>query len=191
MSTSLIDGLSHKDCWKGEHRGLNFEVVHWGKSKDEQGINEGDGMWNYYILINQEQLTPEEFKKVWLRVKRWFERSSGRKQPCHDYYNSILSHGDFHGGITHYSKHQCPDEKYRYIKVGCDYGHLWDMEAGYPYDLAWVAQDAKVTIDKLHEVLRFKQRCYYMGTYHYPEEMIALETGTLISPEGNEKRKAA
>lgn len=191
MTTHPTDDLSHKDTWKGEHRGVNYEICHWGKSKDGSGICEGHGMWNYYITINQDQLSPDEFKRVWLRVKRWYERSSGRKMLCHDYYNSILENGDFHGGITHYSKHICPDEKYRWIKVGCDYGHLWDMEAGYPYDIQSVQRDAKRTIDNLCMVFKFKVHCFYMGTYHYPEEMIELENGRLISPVGNEKRKVA
>ena len=173
-----------KDVWNGTHKGIAYEIVHWGVGKGRNGINEGQGMWNYYVLINQEQLSAEEFEKVWLPVDRYIDRSDGRKQPCYNEYQSVLNHGDFHGGITHYSKHQYPDEGYRWIKVGCDYGHLWDMEAGYHYSGTSLEWDAKHTINKLSEILRFKLRCPWNGTYSYPEEMVKDENGQLYSKAG-------
>lgn len=180
--------IAHKDTWNGTHEGVSYEIQFWGKTDSEYAINEGNGMWNYYILINENMLSEEDFAKVWLPVSRWMDRSSGRKTPIYDTYESILESGDFHGGITHYSKHQCPDTGFRYIKVGCDYGHLWDMEAGYPYTLESVEQDALATVRALTKVLRFKRHCFYIGTWQYPEEMITLENGNLISIAGNEAR---
>jgi hypothetical protein len=147
-------------------------------------------MWNYYILITEDMLSPDDFAKVWLPVERWWERSSGYKQPCYDTYKSILEGGEFHGGVTFYEKHQDPDTGFRRIKVGCDYGHLWDMEAGYPYDLNWVRHDALRTVEKLSKALRFKRRCWYTGKWEYPEEGIVHENGTYLSKEGADKLNA-
>lgn len=181
--------LRKQTKWHGVHRGVHYEVVHWGESY----MNNGAGVWNYYILIPEPQLPPEDWEKVWLDPMDWVGSSSGTETPIYDAPNSILGHGDFHGGITFYEKEQVMDSRpsQRLIRVGCDYNHITDSELGYPYSLSDVASDAQNTIDNLCEVLRFKARCPWNGSYFNPEEGIKDEKfGGLLSPSGWEHKRA-
>jgi hypothetical protein len=174
--------------WMDEYRGVTYEVTYWG----EDVMNDGAGMWNYYIVIPEPQLSSEDWQKVWLDPVRFMDRSSGYKEPIYDEHNSILKHGDFHGGITFYQKLQDvdTDPPRRSIKVGCDYGHLFDKEYGYPYDMEWVARDARITIDRLCEVLTFKRRCGWNGRYFFGEEGVwDPASQRLISPDGWEQKQ--
>ncbi|MDX1902117.1 MAG: hypothetical protein SFW66_08995 [Gammaproteobacteria bacterium] len=67
--------------------------------------------------------------------------------------------GEFHGGITYCRRHivqsfSKPDPSYKwqadttYLKIGCDYAHIWDDGSETLDD---VCRDAERTIDKLIE----------------------------------------
>lgn len=180
----MTEELRKRTNWTGNHRNVRLEVAFWG----EGIMNDGRGMWNYYIAIGEEQLPSDEFEKIWLPVSGLWERSSGAKMPSYNEYESILNHGEFHGGITFYEKKQHPDTGARWIKVGCDYGHLWDQEDNYRYDLRSVAADARSTVDRLHEVLHFKVPCNWTGRYVAPAEAVEHE-GRSYSVDGLAKMK--
>jgi len=180
--------MHKKTEYSDEYRGVNYAIMFWG----EGTVNYGAGMWNYYILILEPQLSPEDWQKVWLEPVRWLDRSNGDKEPIYAEERSVLAYGDFHGGITFYKKEQTvdTDPPKRCIWVGCDYGHLFDRERGYPYSLATVTFDAQTTIDNLCEVLKFKRRCHWDGTYFYEEDGIWDEaSNSLLSPSGWEKKQ--
>lgn len=135
--------LRETQMWNGTSpEGIEFEIRFWGKGS----MNEGAGMWNYYIYLLEQQLRPEDWERVWLPVARVYEWGGGT--PTYDEYHSVLSEGDFHGGITFYEKRAAVDRDQRSVKVGCDYGHLWDREGGYGYRLEDIQRDALGTCQK-------------------------------------------
>ena len=135
--------LKHKDEWSCQHANLYIEICHWGKDY----MNDGKGVWNYYIVI-PERLCPEKFKSLWLDDKV----IDGRSFVLHDYMRLDIANCEWHGGVTYYEKigHTVG---HRLVKLGCDYNHLWDSEAGYPYDLAWVEADARHTAEEVSKML--------------------------------------
>jgi len=161
-----MESLNEKRLWNGTSpEGLAYEIAHWGVGH----MCDGKGMWNYYVTIPEQQLRPEDWAKVWLPVEHMMDRSSGLRQPVYNEYDSILSAGEFHGGITFYEKGQTPDSDHRWIKVGCDYGHVWDRDAGYGYSVGYVQQDALRSCAKLAEVLNPLVRCTYTGRFFDPQ----------------------
>lgn len=180
-----MSDLSEKSIWTGASpEGLAYEIAFWGKGS----MCDGHGMWNYYIIIPEDQLRPEDWERVWLPVVRMNNWSGGRTSPAYNVYDSILNEGDFHGGITFYEKSQTPDGDFRSIKVGCDYGHLWDREGGYGYSVGYIQQDALNTCRKLAAVLRPLVRCVWSGAYFDPRFNVAEDVpgweGGFLSPAG-------
>lgn len=177
--------LNERRTWTGTSpEGLEYEVQFWG----EGSMNEGNGMWNYYVTIPKDQLRPEDWERVWLPVAQMHHRSSGREWPSYDEYNSILQAGDFHGGITFYEKGQTPDTEHQWIKVGCDYGHAWDRDRGYGYSVEEVQRDALRTCRELAAVLSPLVRCTWSGQYFDPRFSVGEDVpgwkGGFLSPAG-------
>lgn len=66
-------------------------------------------------------------------------------------------------------------------KVGCDYGHLWNEEHGYPDTLASVTHDAIMTVEKLiaaHPDRRL--RSGYSGKWDAPDKFYTAVNGSLV-----------
>lgn len=145
-----LNALRYKEEWSGTHQGVPFKINFWGKNTS---MNDGHGVWNYYVFL-REDFTPN-FESLWLEdtVYKWKPEAPGRI--THDYYKIPASDVDWHGGVTYYSKHGHTDG-YRCVELGCDYSHLWDAEAGYPHDLAWVLGDCIETINQLVEKLTLR-----------------------------------
>lgn len=177
--------LSKKTTWTGRENGVGFEIAFWG----EGSMCDGHGMWNYYIDIPELALSEDDFRRVWLEPSACHERSNGAAWPTYDEYNSILNVDSWHGGITAYYKRGGIDGAPRYVRVGCDYGHLWDRERGYGYTLDKIERDARQTVRDIQKVLRFKTACAYTGVYDYPENMIERD-GRLYTAAGLAKRDA-
>lgn len=151
--------MNHHDVWRGSHKDIDIEIVHWGVGC----VNDGAGIWNYYLHISEAQLSPEDFDKIWL-------------EPHEE--NPLMAGWGFHGGITFYEKRVNPDTKGRSIQVGCDFAHYWDK--GQMYDLNDVLSKAIATVEAALASLRFKRRCPFNGSYCYPEDMVEHE-GILYS----------
>lgn len=135
-----------QDVWRGSHLDFSYKIVHWGQ---ETSINEGKGQWNYYIYI-QEPRVPD-FESLWLEPKVVKILPTSKGFISYDYYSIPPSRIDWHGGVTFYAKHgEVPG--YRVIELGCDYSHLWDMEAGYTTTFEDVLYDCEQTITQLNEL---------------------------------------
>ena len=180
-----MEALRERKIWGGTLNDLSYEIAFWG----EGTMNEGHGMWNYYIYVYDNQLSPEDFALLWLKPKGFFSRSSGIKIPRYPDYESIFGGLPWHGGITAYSKHSIPDTNRRWVKAGCDYGHAFDMDAGYFYDLDYVRREAIETVRVLLKQLRFKRRCCYTGKWIY-EENGEYHNDRFYSPSGWRKSEA-
>jgi hypothetical protein len=172
--------LRHSQVWNATGPGqLDYEIKHWGVPH----MNDGRGVWNYYVYLREAQLTPDAWAKVWPEPVRFMDRSAGYKQPIFDEYNSALADADWHGGITFYERHVDYDCGLRHVKVGCDFSHYWDRDR--IYDLERVQREAVNTCEKLAALLTPLARCSYTGQYFDPA-FIADVPGYngVISPAG-------
>jgi hypothetical protein len=134
--------LSHSDIWKGSYKGLDFKIQRWSnKYKDSHSFEYN---WNYYIYFRE--ATTKDFELNWLedKVVTW--------GITHDYYNTPIAQGDWHGGVTFYQKHVNIPSR-RVVEFGCDFMHLWDMERGMEYSLDEVFRECLETIDSLEHLI--------------------------------------
>jgi hypothetical protein len=179
----MTDDMKFVRQWSGTHKGIQYEIKHWGK---DTVINDGYGIWNYYVYINELQLSPEDFAEFWLEPKSFMDRSSGTKTAIYQEYDAKFSGADWHGGVTFYSKVHGFDGEPKGVKIGCDYSHVWDDQARDCYDERWLKADAEKTVERLVEMYRFKKACSYTGKYIWLEDGVEHE-GRFYCKEGLEK----
>jgi len=55
-----------------------------------------------------------------------------------------------HGGCTYYDKSIGPEGKDKFINIGCDFQHAWDMDT--TYDLEMVRKEVFKSIDSFIEL---------------------------------------
>lgn len=141
--------------YSGIYKAVNFEITRWGVEREtHEALNDGKGCWNYYIYLSERKL--ENFKDLWLEPEVKEFSPGGTKYVSYDYYSSSLSNAYWHGGVTFWEGGNLLLPGYRYIKLGCDYSHLFDLERGYDYELTDVYADLTRTIDEVLPWLQFK-----------------------------------
>ncbi len=171
--------LSKHIRWDGSYQELRFEISFWG----EGVMNESKGMWNYYLLIPEQILARADFETLWLSPQKTRYLKGGQEHILYNYYNSPLCDLDWHGEITFYTKNGGLDGAKRWIKVGCDYGHLFDQERCSPYTLESVTEDAIATTKKFAARFRLKRKCSWNGKWIFPENG-EVHNGKFYSPAG-------
>lgn len=148
MQISELEQAIH---YKGTHKGVSFEIVRWELERgDFPAMNEGRGCWNYYVFVAEWKT--ENFESLWLHSTIKEFSPGGTKWEDFDYYASPLSVGSWHGGITFWEQGGLPGQ--RYIKIGCDFNHYWDMER--EYSLENVLVECLETIEEILPLLEFK-----------------------------------
>lgn len=168
----MTDNLSHIETWHGLYRDIAFDVSHHAVSDFQR-----KGIWNYYILIPVDQLIEADRANFVLEPHEWNRKRHGCPADVRYHYES-LPDLDLHGGCTFYDIIGSPGP--RVVKIGCDYAHLWDNDAGYPADLKRCVDDAKHSIGVLWEVVPdMLRRCYYLGGFWKPGEGEETEHGWL------------
>lgn len=167
--------LGHKDVWKGEFRGVRFEVVHWHLG------------WNYYLEIPLEQLPKEVRCKFNLRSHTYKLSDDGQEHIAFDYGGKpIISDLDWHGGITLYEKLRDDRGKVVGFRLGCDYMHYWDEKRHFDYD--FVVAEARQSIGKLWELIpNLLLSCAWNGKYYPAEEMFETDKGVRVALENKPK----
>lgn len=152
---------THKDVWLAQHEsGLTIEIVHWGIDREQpefEPLNNGKGVWNYYIYIYEKLLSKEKFETLWLPDKIVRFSTEGSEHITHDYYDLAVCNLDWHGGVTFYRKHG-QTVGHRYVQIGCDYSHIWDADRGYDYDLDFVFNEAKETLLQVVNFLELENK---------------------------------
>lgn len=117
------------------------------------------------------------------------ELTSGSFWETHDYHD-VPDYG-FHGGITWYSRdigiNKFTGKPEKFLKIGCDYNHLWDREGGYSDDLDSVERDAKRLIESLIEAHPIKTKCDYCGVLDKPENFYVSRNGRNIHNSQKDK----
>lgn len=147
MSPTLEQYQKSVAEWSKEHLNIRYSVKFWGLGE----MNDGKGMWNYYLLLSEQMFLPEDYSKLIcqkeiIRGEFPYERYKDENFP------DLL----FNGGLTFYDITSHYDRSmrgiFRTIKVGCAYGHIWNRDQGYPYNLDWITRDAQRSIEKLAEL---------------------------------------
>lgn len=155
---------SHAE-WSGAHMGIRY-LLSWHGRSDYQR----QGIWCWYLLLNQEQFYPDDWQR--LRLEKQDREFAGSMHRHWDY--DAFPDLEAHGGWT-YGKMETylgrDGREYEQVKVGCDYNHLWDHEGGYPHTKSAVEADVRLAIERLcREFPNRRQQCAYCGWYGEPSD---------------------
>lgn len=161
--------------WKGEHLGVQYSLSHHGVSDYSPA-----GTWCFYIHLLEEQfVNAEDFAK--------FDREPEAREFAGTYHEHYayddVPHYGFHGGITWYSREVYVGKsgaRWKALKIGCDYAHLWDRERGYWQGFDDVERDAQALIEQLVDAVPLKVRCAYSGIYDAPECFYTARNGARV-----------
>jgi hypothetical protein len=142
--------LRRCEVWAGTYRGVSFEI--------RRADFAGRPGWAHYIYLHEPAVPVDLAGKIYLpRSGNGFDR--------YDYSGSMLAGLTWHGGISYY-EYTSEAPGWRIIKAGCDYSHIDDDLAGYPYTLGSVEREAHATIDSLHELIPgLLTRCQKTGAW--------------------------
>ena len=154
--------LTERIIYSGEYRNIHFEINKF-KSLDFNRERGHSNCWAHYIYINLDKHIPDEK----LANSFWLEPIKYGKRISHNYYVYPINELVFHCGCTWYSKESGFEGDNRIVKIGCDYQHLWDD--GHDYNLEYVVNEAKNTIDSLWELTQIKKWCFHCGEYDLEE----------------------
>lgn len=130
----------HKDSWTtyDEASGIVMEICHWNK-EDPEKLRElrMRTSWNYYATFFESKMTPEKFNPLWLDEKE-------------DYMSLDMGESEWNGGLTFYEKGTNKHNGKRWVKVGCDFAHIWDYGRG-EYEFDEIQSRAERCLEKLTE----------------------------------------
>ena len=177
MIPSHADFLECAAKWRGEHHGIAYELSWHGRS-----VYSPQGTWCYYLLLNEQQFSPEDWKR--LRLAREDKQFSGigswHRHYDYDAFPDLEAHGGWtYGEMTVFLGKD--GKEYEQIKVGCDYAHLWDRETGHPECRATVEYDAKRSIKRLVEMFpNRRERCGYCGKYDESDQFYTAINGARV-----------
>lgn len=131
------------EYYTAHYKGLGIKITHHALES-----NEGRGIWCYYIIIPEQKVSPDTWKKLWLPAKKVKFSAVSPVRIFYDYNKSILRQVSWHCGITYYQKYG-QVKGFRSVEVGCDYDHLYDHEQYWSLEL--IESDAKRTADEILE----------------------------------------
>lgn len=148
MSPTLEEYQSGTTRWVVRHSpGLLIEIAH-----HSHGRYHPEGIWNFYLILDEEFFPDPQLFRQFLAtrsVTKLLEFSPYREQWA---YEKLPDPG-YHGGVTFYEQRTAVrsdnGQNKIIVKIGCDYGHLWDKERGYPDTLESVKADATRAADNL------------------------------------------
>lgn len=165
--------------WREEHQGVSISLSHhaYRDGTEYEGAEPTPGTWCYYLHLTEQMFRPDDWAKLWMPER---ETDWGI---MHDY--DRFPDVDFRGGCTFYETGTIWDKHrkttLRTVKVGCDYGHSWDRDRGYPDTYKTVLHDAKHSIDRLLEQFPDRMtRCVYSGIWGERTEFYIAVNGRTI-----------
>ena len=165
--------LRRTELWRGVYREVDVEVARW-----ECG---GEERWNYYIRLAVDRLPAETRPRFVLSPSCFRDRRGHAGLP--GYPREAIPDIDWHGGCTYYEKQGGRDGGPLFVKMGCDYAHLYDQGCRYTLDM--VAADARRSIDALWEQFPdMLHACSYNGGLYRADEGSVQPSGAWLSNEG-------
>lgn len=171
--------------WRSTYKNVNILLAFHGYCKKYgDSLFDSPGTWCYYLLLDEMMFYQQDWDALYLEpeVTDWGLR----------YHYENLPDFDFHGGITFYEVDKYYNRKEKMylntIKVGCDYAHLWDSEAGYPDTYDTVLYDAKNTVDRLLEHFpNVRWKCGWSGIWDVPENFYIAKNGMTVHNSQKDK----
>ena len=163
-----------KGCttWRGNHKGIDYEIKFHGYNPESEFMRHG--IWNFYIILNSEQYP--DFDGWRIEIGEY-----GYPEPGPNWYYDW-----FHSGITFSesgSYRNRDGNDVETAKVGCDYNHIWDEEAGHPECFTSVEYDVKSAIDSLlNRFPKVRIRSPWSGKYGTKDEMVECRNGCFKHP---------
>jgi len=165
----MLPNTKHIEKWSGQWRGVKWEInklIDWYKRDSGPSLTRDGHGWTFYLIVNEEQFTPEEWAGLWLPEEDFRNHDDTKSYGAkYSYYNSgIISAVELHGDCTYYEKYGgFPFQKHA-VKFGCDYAHYGDDE--YAYDLRWLWHDVKRAIESLWgRCPKLLVWCHHCGEY--------------------------
>jgi len=162
--------------WNREWQAVPIEITYHGVS-DWRPL----GIWCYYLYLHQNMFQrAEDFARFNLPYQTYKFNGKWYRHYPYDEVSDL----EWHGGITFGERREGYDhftaEPYTIIKLGCDYGHLWDEENGYWQGLEEVYADAKRSADALVAIAPMKVRCAYSGRIDMPDRFYTAINGAQV-----------
>ena len=170
MKPTYEEALNGTIQWRSEYKDIGILLSFHGYREGREYHSEG--IWTYYLLLDERMFQPEDWKKMWFKTKNY------------DHYHRFPD-VDFHCGITFYEQGVTYDrktyKKIKTLKVGCDYAHYWDLERGYPDHYDSVLFDAKHSVSVLlNHFPDVKWKCAYSGIWDVQENFYVAKNGKTI-----------
>jgi len=169
------DFLACASKWCGQHQGIAYELSWHGKSEYRP-----EGIWCYYVIVTDEQFYPDDWAELRLSRKDLQFASSWHRHYAYENFPDLDPHGGWTFGemVSYLGRDGVEHER---VKIGCDYGHLWDEEGGFWQGREAVERDAKRSIDLLCEMFpRRRLRCAYCGRYDDREQFYTARNGMMV-----------
>lgn len=177
MIPSQADFLECAARWRGEHHGIAYELSWHGRSEYSP-----QGTWCYYLLLNEQKFSPEDWKRLRLarEDKQFFAGQNWHRHYDYDAFPDLEAHGGWtYGEMTVFLGKD--GKEYEQVKVGCDYAHSWDRDMDFPECRAIVESDAKRSIDLLIEMFpNRRERCGYCGMYDESDKFYTAINGARV-----------
>jgi hypothetical protein len=174
MKPTYEEALKGTIQWRSDYKDIGILLSFHGY---REGEHYGQGTWCYYLLIDERMFNSKDWKKMWFKPVMYDWGMS------HEYHH--FPDVDFHGGITFYEQGEQYDrktgKKFKTLKVGCDYAHLWDSERGYPDYYDSVLFDAKHSVSVLlNHFPDVKWKCAYSGIWDDKKNFYVAKNGKRI-----------
>lgn len=165
MLPTIEEYRSGAHTWRFEKNGTTYNVGHHGWSDFMPS-----GIWTFYVYFKEEFFQSAEDWALFDLPNQIHEFYGTTRE---DFPYDDIPEFSWHGGPTYGKRGDYlgrDGKRWNYVKIGCDYGHLWDREGGFPDDLASVRRDAERVVDELHK--RFPQNliCSWSGKVAHPSE---------------------
>lgn len=176
MTPTLDELLKGATTWAGTHDGVSYVLSHHGhRTGDEyEGAEPHPGTWCYYLLI-PEQMYPHRWDDFACVVGEYGFESHGPAFDS-DMFDSEIT---WSSNEPYFCRKQ--KREFGQSKVGCDYGHLWHREQGYPDSYESVKQDAIRTVEKFLAANPDRHfRSAYSGTWGTADEFYTAVNGALV-----------
>lgn len=137
--------------YDGAYRGIAYEIVNWFFKSD---VERNEPNWNYYVWLQIDRIAdPKLAKKFWPITSHFPNKHKTPYVKLQKIPFQTEMH--FHGGLTYAKKYEIDGQ--RSIKLGCDYGHLFDR--GNHYTVESISHEVQKTIDMIHELMDYKVWC--------------------------------
>jgi len=176
MTPSYDELLRGVTTWNGKHLGVGFVISNHGHRRGDEYLSATPhpGTWCYYLLIPKPMFP-----------HRWKDFACVRNKSGFLEHGPAFTNDMFDSEITWASSEPYYSRKEKRMfdlsKVGCDYGHLWHAENGYPDNFQSVRRDAIQTAEKFIRVNPDgRWRSEYSGKWDKPSKFLRTKKGTLV-----------